>query len=88
MFHVVRTPTINKDCLLSIVYKLLSRDHSAHTAKRMCPNEHCTTGETPRARTRAKVVISCSTFSNAEPRFSVAMIARWQHMRIMFTQLF
>ena len=25
-----------------------------------------TTGETPRARTRAKVVISCSTFSNAD----------------------
>ena len=35
------------------------RDRSAHTAKRMCPTEHCTTGETPRARTRAKVVISC-----------------------------
>ena len=32
----------------------------------MCPTEHCTTGETPRARTRAKVVISCSTFSNAD----------------------
>ena len=32
-----------------------------------CPTEHCrpTTGKTPRARTRAKVVISCSTFSNA-----------------------
>ena len=28
------------------------------------PTEHCTTGETPRARIRAKVVISCSTFSN------------------------
>ena len=46
--------------------KLLSRDRSAHTAKRMCPTEHCTTGETPRARTSAKVVISCSTFSNAD----------------------
>ena len=32
----------------------------------MCPTEQCTTGETPRARTRAKVVISCSTFSNAD----------------------
>ena len=32
----------------------------------MCPTEHCTTGETPRARTRAKVEISCSTFSNAD----------------------
>ena len=31
----------------------------------MCPTEHCTTGE-PRARIRAKVVISCSTFSNAD----------------------
>ena len=37
-----------------------------HTAKRMCPTEPCTTGETPRARTRAKVVISGSTFSNAD----------------------
>ena len=46
--------------------KLLSRDRSAHTAKRMCPTEHCNTGETPRARTRAKVVISCPTFSNAD----------------------
>ena len=32
----------------------------------MCPTEHCTTGETARARTRVKVVISCSTFSNAD----------------------
>ena len=32
----------------------------------LCPTEYCTTGETPRARTRAKVVISCSTFSNAD----------------------
>ena len=46
--------------------KLLSRDRSAHTAKRMCPTEQSTTGETPRARTRAKVVISCSTFSNVD----------------------
>ena len=46
--------------------KLLSRDRSAHTAKRMCPTEPCTTGETQRARTRAKVVISCSKFSNAD----------------------
>ena len=62
-------------CLLCIGVILLnkfnqsinqSRDRSAHTAKRMCPTEHCTTGETPRARTRAKVVISCSTFSNAD----------------------
>ena len=44
--------------------KLLSRDCSAHTAKRMCLTEPCTTGETRRVRTRAKVVISCSTFSN------------------------
>ena len=47
------------------VFHILSRERSAHTAKRMCPTEHCTTGETPRARTSAKVVISCSTFSNA-----------------------
>ena len=46
--------------------KLLSRDRSAHTSKRMCPTEKCTTGETPRARTCAKIVISCSTFSNAD----------------------
>ena len=32
----------------------------------MCPTEQSTTGETPRARTRAKVVISCSTFSNVD----------------------
>ena len=38
----------------------------------MCPTERCTTGETPRARTRAKVVISCSTFSNADHGYSTA----------------
>ena len=56
--------------------KLLSRDRSAHTAKRMCPTEHCTTGETPRARTRAKVVISCSTFSNADHCYAGMTIAK------------
>ena len=38
-----------------------------HTRRIVCfSTEHCTTGKTPRARTRAKVVISCSTFSNAD----------------------
>ena len=46
--------------------KLLSRDRSAHTAKRMCPTEPCTSGETRHEHTRVKVVISCSTFSNAD----------------------
>ena len=46
--------------------KLLSHDRSAHTSKHMCPTEQSTTGETPRARTRAKVVISCSTFCNVD----------------------
>ena len=32
----------------------------------MCPTEPCTSWETRRERTRAKVVISCSTFSNAD----------------------
>ena len=54
-----------------IVLENASCDRSAHTAKRMCPTEHCTTGETPRARTRAKVVISCSTFSNADHCYRV-----------------
>ena len=53
--------------------KLLSRDRSAHTAKRMCPTEQSTTGETPRARTRAKVVISCSTFSNVDHGYSYTL---------------
>ena len=35
----------------------------------MCATEPCTTGETTRAHTRAKVVISCSTFSNADHGF-------------------
>ena len=49
----------------------LENTSSANTAKRMCPTEPCTTGETPRACTRAKVVISCSTFSNADHGYSI-----------------
>ena len=41
------------EIFLEFVCKLLSRDRSAHTAKRMCPTEHCTTGE-PRARAHAR----------------------------------
>ena len=60
VFHIV------SGCNFLRKRRLLSRDRYAHTAKRMCPTEPCTTGETPRARTSAKVIISCSTFSNAD----------------------
>ena len=44
----------------------------------MCPTEPCTTGETPRACTHAKIVISCSTFSNADHGYcySITFAAR------------
>ena len=66
---------------------MLSRDRSAHTAKRMCPTEPCTTRETPRARTRAKVVISCSTFSNADHGYSCGFGGRtiYQYFETRYT---
>ena len=67
--------------------KLLSRDRSAHTAKRMCPTGHCTTGESPRARTCAKVVISCSTFSNADHGYSITVTPQAQVLCYIITTL-
>ena len=37
-----------------------------HTRRSVCVLPNTTTGETPHVCTRAKVVISCSTFSNAD----------------------
>ena len=49
----------------------------------MCPTEQSTTGETPRARTRAKVVISCSTFSNVDHCYTNS---DHLHVAILFLQ--
>ena len=43
------------------------------------------TGEIPRARTRAKVVISCSTFSNADHCSALSSTVVWAELIINAT---
>ena len=72
---------MNYLCILAIVinvFQMLSgrnfprkrkfyRAIALHTRRSVCVlYRKCTTAETTRTRTRAKVVISCSTFSNAD----------------------
>ena len=44
-----------------------------HTRRSMCPTENVLPGK-PRARTRGKVVISCSTFSNADHCYTIDLL--------------